>query len=55
MFNRLDYPMGTVPVLKAKRFTWSRGPPFQEPPDEVFGEIQSIRTKFIIKQAGTIT
>ena len=55
MFNRPNYQIGTMPVLKAKRLMWSRGPPFQEPLNEVFGEHQSIRTMFIIKQAGTIT
>jgi hypothetical protein len=55
MFNRPDYPMGTVSALKAERPLWSRGPPFREPLDEVFGEIQSIQTMFIMKQAFTIT
>jgi hypothetical protein len=49
VFNSPDNPMGLVPVTKTASERWSRGPPLREPQAEVFGEIQTIRTIFIIK------
>jgi hypothetical protein len=48
--NSSDTPTGLVPVTKVAGERWSRGPPLREPPGEVFGEIQTIRSMFIIKQ-----
>jgi hypothetical protein len=51
--NSPDDPTGLAPVTKAASAGWPREPSLREPQADVFGEIQTIRLIFILKQLFT--
>jgi hypothetical protein len=51
--NSFDNPTGPVPATKTVSAGWPREPSLREPQADVFGEIQTIRLIFILKQLFT--
>jgi hypothetical protein len=48
--NSPDNPTDPVPITKTVSAGWPCEPPLREPQADVFGEIQTIRLIFILKQ-----